>query len=439
MSEKSSFRSRNYFKQLKSSFIFKVLAILASFLVIPVMIQYLGHEKYGVWSTLLSILSWIVMFDIGIGNGLRNKLSESIAKNEYIKAREYISTTYAAIACVAILVGFIFAIISEWINWSRVFNTETVSREMLAVIVNVSMFFVLINFVFATVNQILNALQKTNITVFNQFLANLFSLFFVFVLSKNTDGKLEYIAIVFGLSILFSNMLVSFWFYRRNVIYRPAIHLIKKERLFETLSLGSQFFIIQIAVIVLFTTDRLIISQLLGPEYVTPYDVVFKLFSVVTIFHGIIVAPLWNSYSDAYHRNDYTWMQGMMKRQMKILGFILLATMLLMLLIPSIIQIWIGDINNLSLNMIVSLCFFTLFQAWNNIFAMFLNGINETRLQVRTAIIAAIINIPLSILFVKCFGMGVDGIVLGSIVALGIFSVFGPYESYKKLYKVSHV
>ena len=339
MSEKSSFRSRNYFKQLKSSFIFKVLAILASFLVIPVMIQYLGHEKYGVWSTLLSILSWIVMFDIGIGNGLRNKLSESIAKNEYIKAREYISTTYAAIAYVAILVGFIFAIISEWINWSRVFNTETVSREMLAVIVNVSMFFVLINFVFATVNQILNALQKTNITVFNQFLANLFSLFFVFVLSKNTDGKLEYIAIVFGLSILFSNMLVSFWFYRRNVIYRPAIHLIKKERLFETLSLGSQFFIIQIAVIVLFTTDRLIISQLLGPEYVTPYDVVFKLFSVVTIFHGIIVAPLWNSYSDAYHRNDYTWMQGMMKRQMKILGFILLATMLLMLLIPSIIQI----------------------------------------------------------------------------------------------------
>ena len=69
-------------------------------------------------------------------------------------------------------------------------------------------------------------------------------------------------------------------------------------------SLGFQFFIIQIAVIVIFTTDKILITQLFGPEYVASYDVVFKLFSIITIAHGILMAPLWSAYSDAYHRND---------------------------------------------------------------------------------------------------------------------------------------
>ena len=128
-----------------------------------------------------------------------------------------------------------------------------------------------------------------------------------------------------------------------------------------------------------------------------------------------------------------------MKKQLKIFGVILLGTVLLVVITPELIQVWVGDITHLNLKLIFALSMFTLLQTWNNVFAMFLNGINETRLQVRTAIMAAIINIPLSIFFVKYCGMGVDGIVLGSIIALGIFSVFGPYECYKKLYKVSHV
>jgi len=75
-------RTKNYFLQVRNSFIYKFLAIVLSYLSIPLMIKYLGNVQYGIWSTLLSIMSWISLFDIGIGNGLRNKVSESLGKEK---------------------------------------------------------------------------------------------------------------------------------------------------------------------------------------------------------------------------------------------------------------------------------------------------------------------------------------------------------------------
>ena len=67
---------------------------MVSFASIPLMIKYLGNEQYGIWSTILAIFSWIVLFDIGIGNGVRNKLAESLAKENKEEAQKYVSTGY---------------------------------------------------------------------------------------------------------------------------------------------------------------------------------------------------------------------------------------------------------------------------------------------------------------------------------------------------------
>ena len=60
-------RTRNYQNQINGAVFNKALAMMASFLSIPLMILYLGQEHFDVWLTLLTVMSWVVLFDRGVG------------------------------------------------------------------------------------------------------------------------------------------------------------------------------------------------------------------------------------------------------------------------------------------------------------------------------------------------------------------------------------
>ena len=81
---------KNINKNIALGLVYKPLSMLLSYLYIPVALAYLGDEKYGVWATVLSVLSWISLFDIGIGNGLRNKLAENLKNYDSLKTRKYV-------------------------------------------------------------------------------------------------------------------------------------------------------------------------------------------------------------------------------------------------------------------------------------------------------------------------------------------------------------
>lgn len=72
-------RNSKAIKNVLFSFFLKGGSILTSLLIVPMTLSYLNSYEYGVWLTLSSILSWIYILDIGLGNGLRNKLTEALA------------------------------------------------------------------------------------------------------------------------------------------------------------------------------------------------------------------------------------------------------------------------------------------------------------------------------------------------------------------------
>lgn len=423
-------RTKNYFKQLKGSFIFKGLAILASFLSIPLMIKYLGVEQYGIWSTLLSIISWIILFDIGIGNGLRNKISESLATNDDEAVQGYISSAYVALGMISISLLVLFLIISAFIPWQSIFNTQLLSEHELTTVVNIAVSFLFINFWLSLLNQVFNGIQKTSLVVFNQFLSNIFSLVAVYILYVFYDTSLMLLSFVYGTSLLLSNIVLSIWFYKNNYKLTPKLKYFSKKYIKSITSLGFKFFIIQIAVVVIFTTDKILITQLFGPEYVASYDILFKLFSIITIVHGLIMAPLWSAYSDAFHRNDMIWIKQTLKTQLKLYIVIVIATIVLALLSKTIISLWIGDEVKVDTMLIIAMSLFILVSTWNNIFANFINATNKLNIQIYTSLIAIILNIPLSIIFVKYYHMDVYGIVLGTFLSLSLFAVFGSLQTY---------
>ena len=50
----------------------KVASIIANLVTVPLILNYLGAEQYGVWITITSVFLILGVADFGIGNGLLN-------------------------------------------------------------------------------------------------------------------------------------------------------------------------------------------------------------------------------------------------------------------------------------------------------------------------------------------------------------------------------
>jgi len=390
------------------------------------MVNYLGNEKYGIWATLLSMVSWMLFFDFGLANGTRNKVAEAFAQNDSKLARIYISTSYISIAVISFSMFFGISLMSVWINWQKIFNTSILTSSELRLIVLIVSFCILMNFILSIINQLFHSIQKSSFVVFGQFLTNLLSFIFIYILSKFSSGKMDYLALFYGFPIILSSLILNFAYFKNNLNLIPGINYFYMTKAKDLLGLGAKFFIIQLAVLVVFTSDKIIITQVLGPEHVTPYDITFKLFYFIIIVHGLINEPLWSAYTEAYIKKDLKWIKKTCIRMILLLLPVLTGILILIFTSKYIIKLWVGShiiISDLLIHCIGS---FTIVSIWNNTWGNILSGIGKIRLGAFCSIITGVINIPISIYFAYKFGT--PGVILGTICSISISAILSPIQ-----------
>ena len=97
----------------------------------PLVLGFLNQEKYGIWITLTTVVNWIRLLDVGMGNGMRNKLAEAIALKQFHQGRIYVSTTYGVLGSIFLLVLFVFYFVNPYLNWQGILNTIAISPSEL--------------------------------------------------------------------------------------------------------------------------------------------------------------------------------------------------------------------------------------------------------------------------------------------------------------------
>ena len=421
-------------QQIYKSYIYKFLSIIISFLIVRVNIDFLGVELFGVWAVLLTVIQWIVFFDFGIGNGLKNKVSEALSKNDIKLVRIYISSAYFGMGFLVSILGSFFFILNYFIDWNSILNSDYTD---LALTVNIIIFFTLIHFVTSLINHIVIATHNSSISVFNQFLFQIINLVIIVSFMFFFENRDLYIlAIVYGMSIILASIFISIYFFSKNKKLRPTCKRVDKRCIKPILSLGLKFFYLQLTILIIYTSDKLIISKLLGSASVAKYEILQKYFSVIIIFHTIINTPLWPFYKKCYIENNYIDIINVLKKM--VLLFVLYVMVIGVMIYAGdfVISIWINEELDLNFSNYLWMGGLTLTLIWYTIFSYFSNGIDKTQLQAYTATIGAVINIPLSIIFINNFNMGINGVLLATIVSLSIFSFFGPLQAIYEINKM---
>lgn len=427
------FKNSNTTKHMIFSGLLKILSLAVNLIYVPVVLNYLGVEKYGVWSTILTILSWVSYFDIGIGNGLRNKLTESISKGRTDECKKLVSSAYTFISVIMGAVLIIGTVVSQFLNWDKILGTSGSSDEILVLIICLALLFVTTNFVISICRNILYALQKASYVSVLEVSTQILNLVLILILQACTSGTLLSVVLVYGLTMVFVNLICSIILFAKNDTIRPNLRHVDFALGKSVTSLGLKFFVIQICALVLFSTDSLMISMLYGASEVTPYSTVNKVFSTIAGLYNAFLAPIWSAFTKAKtEKNNSLMLRSLRNLQLFMLPFVLLAVLIAIFFMP-ITKIWLGQELSYSYGIIPFGLVYCVMMIWTNMYSAVGNGLELMKVSMIVAVVQAIINLPLSYIFAEVVGMKATGILVGTDIALSLSAVVLPINVYRWL------
>jgi len=421
-------------KHILYSFGLQGVTIIVGFVYVPLLLDYLDTERYGIWLTLTSILGWFEFFNVGLGSGLRNKFAEAVALGKHELARIYVSTTYAIVSIIFASVILIFYLINPLLNWDDILNTTIVPAQELSILALIVFSFFSLRFILKLLGVILIADQRP--AVYNSFMpiGNVITLIIILLLIKFSESS-SLVVLGFVLSSVpaFVLLIMSFILFNgRYKKYRPSLKLVNLKLSHDLMSLGRKFFIIQISAIVLFMTSNIIIIQLLGAQDVTIYNIAYKYFSLPIMVYAIVMTPIWSAVTEAYVKKDVGWLKSTLKRLNLASGVFVIGIFVMLLASELVYDLWVGDRVTIPFKLSLSMAFFAIINVVLSPFTQFLNGFGKLKLTIIVVVIQTSLFIPLAVLLVRS-SLGVSGMILAICIINAMGFLYVPWQTFKIL------
>jgi len=317
----------------------------------------------------------------------------------------------------------------HFINWKVFLNSpKSDERELvnLAYIVFISF---CLRFFLQVITTMLLAAQKPALNNLSGLLSNALSLGIVIFLIHTTKASMFILGTTLSLSPIIILLIFTLYFFKtkfRSV--QPELSFIDFGYAKNLFSLGIQFFIIQIAGLVLFSLSNLLITNYFSPTMVTTYNLAYKYFSTVYLIFNMVLTPYWSAYTDAFVKKDFLWIKNATKKLQKMWGAFVIISILMLLISDYFFKLWIKDVVTIPFSLSIAFTLFFIFNSYSAIYIAFINGVSKIRLSIIQSVFEIIIFLPLVYLLLKVIKLDISGIVIASMISPIIAILWMPIQ-----------
>lgn len=392
-------------KNIAGSLVIKGWSSIIQFLIVPLSLNCLSSYEYGLWLTINSIFIGIDAIDAGLGNGLRNRLAEAMAKEDKNTARKQVSSAFGMLIIIIVPLVVFLSIIISHVDCHKLMNVDPQLVPNLNDILIASLAIMGSTFIFKIIGNIYLGLQLPAINNLLVVLGQSVSLLILFIISLFGKSELMTVILAFTLSPLIIYLLAyPITFFWRYKYLTPSIAFFDKKTCKDLLSLGISFFIIQISGLLLFMSSNFIISKVLTPAEVTPYQISYRYFTILYMLFTIIVSPLWSATTDAYTKGDWIWINKAMKKINLLLLICIFVVIVMFLFSSTFYSLWIGDKVRISIMQSALMAIYCYVMTLSNCYSYILFGIGRIKLMTILAIGECAIFIPIELYACKYYG-----------------------------------
>lgn len=394
-------------KNIVGTFLVKGLALVVSLITTPAFIRYFDDNAVlGVWYTLLSVLTWFLNFDLGIGNGIRNNLVNDFSNQDNRAAKKTISSGLFSISIVTVIMMVIGVSLISLIdlNWLYNISSDVISENVLLVSTTLVFLGIMLRFLLTTISSIFYALQKSAVNNFLALCVSILQLLFVLIFHyDNPEQALiclsaAYIVIA-NVPIFIAGIILFLTTLKRC---RPNIKFVEKEHIKKVMSIGSIFFVCQILYMLIVNTNDFLITNLFGPQFTTEYSFYYRLSSLISMVISLAMTPIWSLVTKVMAEQKYDWLSKLYKF-CKLIGIgSVLVQFLFVPIEQFVMDIWLGE-NSITVDYMTAIafaCFGGVF-IYSTILSTFVCGMARMKIQTVSYAIGVIVKFAIVFTFAE--------------------------------------
>lgn len=389
-----------------ANIISKIMALAVMLLSIRWTLPYLGAERFGIWMTVASFSTMLILLDLGIGNAIINRVASAAAQDNPEKLKKIISGSLGFLFLVSIAMGLLLFAVASIVPIAQLIKVKDPSLQP-EIKRTILVFAVLFGFnIFGSgVQKLFSGLQRTFESCLASAACSLLALICVWWAANHDASIPLLLALTLGIQTLGGYLLLLLLIQRKLFTLKGIGHEVKQEYK-ELLKAGTLFFIWQISVMIGWGADSLIISSTLGGASVTMYSIAQRLFQFSILGLYMINGPLWGAYADANARQDKDFIRITLYRSMK-LTFILSILSLAIILIFNefILEIWLANKITIPFSFLLAFACWTFMESMNAAFSMFLNGLHIVKPQLVSVALFVSISLFLKLLLIEKYGI----------------------------------
>lgn len=403
--------------------------ILIALFLTPYIINRIGIDRFGIWAVVGILTGYFGLLDFGISTSFVKYISEFYAKKDYVKINQLINTGFTFYGVFAIIIiGLGFGLINPILHFFNI-PLELCNEARFAFLVGVIIFAVFNTFSpFGAIQSGLQRMDISNKVAIAISVPQVIGTIIFLELGYGLPGLMVNNAIIMVISSII-NFIIAFKILP-ELRFNPF--LFTKEMFKKLFGFGYKLQIARMSSITSVQIDKLLITYFLSIGLVTFFQlgstIVEQAKSLVLLF----ISALIPAFSEIDARGERQKLIDGYLRGTKYLGLIAVPLFTLIIIsAPQIMMVWMGHGYEKSVWIIQILSIGWLCAVLGGVRSVVLQAIGKPSVEMKAGLVAAILNIPLSIILIIRFGF--LGVAFGTSIALFFSVLYGFMKLHQEL------
>jgi O-antigen/teichoic acid export membrane protein len=391
-----------------------VFGLAVAFVITPYVIYKLGIVRFGIWALIKVFFGYLGLLELGINFSFIKFISHYYTKGEYQPLNRLLSTGI----CFNILFGLlVFGIVLLTRNiFLNIFDIDVgLKGETSRTLLIVGLFFV-IQIPFKVFSSLIDGMQRFEISRSILILAEIINAVSTFV-ALELGYKLDGLIFMNGVAYFFIILLIVFVSVRIYPEMKINIFGFDRRIFKELFSYGIRVQVSQLARIIHFEVDKLILGIFLNPAVVGFYEVGAKINRALKMMPTFTLFAVLPASSEMHATGDDSKLMDLYIYGSKFMALInIFLSIIAFTLAPQIIYLWMGPGYEMSVTVVRMLIFAYSISVMISAFGMEVaRGIGNVDYEKNASLYQAVANILMSVVLTYLYGL--KGALWGTVIS----------------------